>query len=76
MLDKACPIEEVDTSNIYSHIFKLSKDGELVAYKYPEGLLIDVSEIDVSFFEEVFTYLYDHKQTYLGCRYYVMGRLR
>ncbi|KAJ5783165.1 hypothetical protein N7457_004939 [Penicillium paradoxum] len=60
---KPVPIEEVDTSNIHGHIFKLSKDGKLVAYEYREGLPTDVSEIDPCFFEEVFKYLLDHDLT-------------
>ncbi|KAJ5904802.1 uncharacterized protein N7473_001718 [Penicillium subrubescens] len=60
---KPVPIEEVDASNIHGHIFKLSRDGELVAYEYREGPPEDLSEINTSFFKDVFTYLLDHNLT-------------
>lgn len=60
---KPIPIEDVDTTNIHGHIFKLSTDGKLVAYEYREGPPTDISEIDPSFFAEVFNYLLEHNLT-------------
>ncbi|RHZ48873.1 uncharacterized protein CDV56_100296 [Aspergillus thermomutatus] len=60
---KPVPIEDVDTSNIHGHTFKLSLDGILVAYEYREGPPINVSEIDPSFFEDIFRYLLEHNLT-------------
>lgn len=60
---KPVPIEDVDTSDIHGHIFKLSPDGRLVAYEYREGPPISVGEIDPSFFEDVFRYLLEHNLT-------------
>lgn len=57
---KPIPIEDVDISDIHSHIFQLSPDGRLVAYEYREGPPINVSDIDLSFFEDVFRYLLEH----------------
>lgn len=54
------PIEDVDTSDIHGHVFKLSPDGRLVAYEYREGPPINVGDIDPSFFEDVFRYLLEH----------------
>jgi hypothetical protein len=60
---KPVPIADVDTLNIHGHIFKLSKDGILVAYEYREGPPTNVSGIDLPFLEEVFRYLLDHDLT-------------
>ncbi|KAJ5494020.1 hypothetical protein N7463_010107 [Penicillium fimorum] len=60
---KPIPIEDVHTVNVYGHIFKLSTDGKLVAYEYREGSPTNVSEIDPSFFEEIFKFLLEHNLT-------------
>jgi hypothetical protein len=60
---KPTPIKDVDTANIHGHIFKLSKDGKLVAYEYREGPPIDISKIDSSFFDEIFRYLVENNLT-------------
>lgn len=60
---KPIPIKDVDTANIHGHIFKLSTDGKLVAYEYREGPPINVSEIDPSFFNEIFGYLVKNNLT-------------
>ncbi|KAJ5111796.1 hypothetical protein NUU61_001426 [Penicillium alfredii] len=60
---KPIPVEDVDTANVHGHIFKLSTDGKLEAYEYREGPPINVSEVDPSFFEELFGYLLEHNLT-------------
>lgn len=57
---KPIPVKDVDTANIYGHIFKLSIDRKLEAYEYREGPPINISEVDLSFFKELFGYLLDY----------------
>jgi hypothetical protein len=54
---KPTRIQDINPEDIHSHIFMLSPENRLVAYKYHEGPLNNITGTDPAFFQELIEYL-------------------
>ncbi|KAI0526428.1 hypothetical protein F5B22DRAFT_585712 [Xylaria bambusicola] len=54
---KPTSINHINLAEIHGHIFKLTPKGELQAYEYREGSVMDLSDVDAAFFHELTEYL-------------------
>ncbi|KAK5629544.1 hypothetical protein RRF57_005259 [Xylaria bambusicola] len=54
---KPTSINDINLAEIHGHIFKLTPKGELQAYEYREGPVMDLADVDAAFFHEMTQYL-------------------
>ncbi|KAK4074650.1 hypothetical protein Purlil1_12906 [Purpureocillium lilacinum] len=54
---KPTSITEIDLSNIHGHIFRLTGNGEMQAYEYREGPVVNLDGVNPAFFRELAQYL-------------------
>ncbi|KAJ6436396.1 C6 finger domain-containingprotein [Purpureocillium lavendulum] len=54
---KPTSITDIDPSNIHGHIFRLTGNGEMQAYEYREGPIVNLDGVNPAFFRELAQYL-------------------